>query len=1205
MKKTQIIELFANIKNTFVSFFSITMFIALAVALFTGVSWSSTALLQDVDEELDTYMAKDLDIFFPYGLNQDDLDQIKEIEGVDEVEGSYFTYQFFFKDNTNYQVKLMAITDTLSQFTSIEGDIPSKVGEIALEKTWAQDHGLSIGDTIQFSEDDQGNSRLLNKLLDFDVNTDDFSSLMVDENVPTGMAYLKGNTYTITALVDNIEYLSTNTTSYGVSASNSLHINCIMYTPIASFDETAFTGYTEVLIGSDSLRQLDSFSDEYISQLNDLQDRVSDVAIELAAKKCSYIHDSVDEISDSAQEKLDKAKKQLEDALKQIEDGKKQLENGKIQISNYESMILNGKYSLYNYQAQVNSGWAQLNAAKSTLASYEALYNQKQAEYNNYLNLYNTYASQIEDKFALFDEFIRLYNAYLASIDNANKAFENGEIKTFQEWSDMQRDSFVALEDFATNNISQLDSLRDPLEKLLAELEGSDQYTSEQAQELIKAIKLYLENFPTGFFSDLVHNISDIYAGFEPADELSQIIIDTVLSRITKNVQPYVDKASAMEASAKNILAQAKALLDYYGAQLSSASSQLESARQKISDTEAQLNAYQAQIDEGWNTLNSYQNLLNQKKKELSQGQSLLESAIQQYQDGQKQYQDGVSQLSSFNEKTQILVDYGCTITSRLSNIGYAYAQVLAKIFSQLRLSMAALFLIVGLLVCYSCVSRIVFDQIIRIGTKKALGLRQSEIVLSYLSYTGFTLIVGCILGVVGGFIVEGILLHALKSVFILSEIKSHLYFLEIAMICGLEIVLINAVCWFACRSILKRSAVKLLQGQEPPKGKERFYEKLFFVKKMSLFNRTIINNTFNDRRRVIGTLIGIAGCTALIVTAFTVNDNIMNSFDKQYQDYYHFDSEITFDATAEKASDDIEKILDKYGVTYSLVEQTVGAITAPDDSLFATVLIVPDDIHFFNKVCTMETTDGSDTEYSGGVWLSNAYQNKYKTNPSDTVNAMFISGQQATFAVDEYYVLYIPDERMVMDKDTYETYSQSDYSPNTYLFDSSGIDLDAMLKEINEVDGYIGYLDYYTQTKYAFNTFSSVSKILVIVYVVLSVLMAILVLLNILSMFVDEKKKELIVLMINGFSVKDAKRYIYTDTIYLTIIGILLGLILGTYMGNYAVSSFESRFSIFIHGIDWLAIGIGSAGSLVLTTIMSFISLRKVSKFKLTDINK
>lgn len=161
------------------------------------------------------------------------------------------------------------------------------------------------------------------------------------------------------------------------------------------------------------------------------------------------------------------------------------------------------------------------------------------------------------------------------------------------------------------------------------------------------------------------------------------------------------------------------------------------------------------------------------------------------------------------------------------------------------------------------------------------------------------------------------------------------------------------------------------------------------------------------------------------------------------------------------------------------------------------------------------------------------------------------------------------------------------------------------MDNELGDVKGYVSTGNYLADSREFFNSFTSVSKALVTTYLILAIVMALLVLLNLYTMFVDEKKKEIIVMMINGFSNKSARQYIYRDTIVMTVIGIILGLVLGTIMGAASIHSFESSVSYFIKSVDWKACVIGAAVSGVLSLTMMQIALRRIDKFKLSDINK
>ena len=161
------------------------------------------------------------------------------------------------------------------------------------------------------------------------------------------------------------------------------------------------------------------------------------------------------------------------------------------------------------------------------------------------------------------------------------------------------------------------------------------------------------------------------------------------------------------------------------------------------------------------------------------------------------------------------------------------------------------------------------------------------------------------------------------------------------------------------------------------------------------------------------------------------------------------------------------------------------------------------------------------------------------------------------------------------------------------------------MFEKVKDIEGFDSIIDDAAKQHGNFETFSAVSSAVVLIYLALAVLMAIVVLLNLNVMFIDEKKRELIVLMINGFSSKDARHYISYDTIVLTALGIIVGLILGCVMGSVTVASMEPATASFVKDIDALAVTAGIVGTVILAVIMSLISLHRIPKFNLTDINK
>lgn len=161
--------------------------------------------------------------------------------------------------------------------------------------------------------------------------------------------------------------------------------------------------------------------------------------------------------------------------------------------------------------------------------------------------------------------------------------------------------------------------------------------------------------------------------------------------------------------------------------------------------------------------------------------------------------------------------------------------------------------------------------------------------------------------------------------------------------------------------------------------------------------------------------------------------------------------------------------------------------------------------------------------------------------------------------------------------------------------------------KEINslyDVDGVDEIEETYkSREEHSIETILEQVNILVIVYVTLAVIIAFLVLYNQYIMLLQEKKKEIIVLKINGYSNKYAKKCLSLDTLFLTIIGIILGIFLGNIMADFSIKSIETGDTMYLHGINLIACLIGVAGTGILSLIMSSVVFKKIKQFDLTDV--
>ena len=602
-----------------------------------------------------------------------------------------------------------------------------------------------------------------------------------------------------------------------------------------------------------------------------------------------------------------------------------------------------------------------------------------------------------------------------------------------------------------------------------------------------------------------------------------------------------------------------------------------------------------------------YSEILENAETLLSEAKAQLQPGVDPAllpEDLREEYESALLALEE--QKTAIgeLENIEANFVSANENASLQLYDVFRTSVSRMRYIMALLFVIVGLLICHSAVSRLVHDQIVRIGTKKALGLTTGEITRSYLFYALSAAVVGCILGLLVSYVVAYIILFILMGGSFPGGLRVYADLRIAAVVTALELVLILLTTVTACRSLLKRSAITLLAGPTPPAGKNRFYEKTRLWNKASLLTKTIVNNCLNDKRRVVDTLIGISSCTTLIIMSLTLYVNVLTGNSIQVNDHYHFDSIVYFDSSVENASEAIKEQLSALGFAGTEIRSCLMIVDTVEDDYVCATVFSPSDMEEFRRFYTLEPYTDSDLSPYEGAWLCSAYLNINGGSSRQTVTGVRTNGEEVALPLDGFFLSYASFDELVITSEKFETVFGTDPKPNAYVVNSGG-NAAAVDKGLQETSGYLYTLDYKAKNAYGFELFAQLSLAVVGVSLALSVVMAFFVILNILTMYVEEKKRELIILRINGYTVKNARKYIYSDTILLTIIGILIAVALGTLVGNIAIGRMECSMLFLLKRLNLFACIMGAATTALLVWIICLIALKQIHTMQLTDINK
>ena len=550
-------------------------------------------------------------------------------------------------------------------------------------------------------------------------------------------------------------------------------------------------------------------------------------------------------------------------------------------------------------------------------------------------------------------------------------------------------------------------------------------------------------------------------------------------------------------------------------------------------------------------------------------------------------------------DRLQEKLDDDAVILTREDNGGVVFTEDNAAGSKKLRYSMASLLVILGFMVCYSAVTRLVQDQQILIGTRKALGFTEREITGFYLLYTGSAAFLGSLLGILAGrFILEPVVLSEMKKNFILESCEYLFSWKEALIMAAIEIVLLLISTALACRRVLRRNAAELLSGSAAQRVRHRFFEKCAFWQKLSLLSKTVVTNFFQDKRRVFATLTGIAGCTALIACGVSFSNSIKASAPYHYEHLQKYDTVLYYDGR-EETKTEIRKLTDRYGFAASAVSVSSGQFTMADGKHIASRLIVTDE-KSLAEVFTLKDEEGLTHPLSEGPWISLPMAKACHISAGDKVKFTDGKGKEHEITVGGVCEYYLSDLAMFMDKETAKREMGTDGSENAFLLDTGGADLSGLHKELNRVEGYLLTYDFKGASMVFVETINSSFLLISFLYLGMSVAMAFLVLLNLQHTFVKEKERELVIMMINGYGRDQVKKYIYADTVFLSVIGIPLGLFAGIFISRLSIDAVSGPTMYFIHEINVPACLISALVTAGLTFLMTLLSLREVDRMPL-----
>lgn len=649
--------------------------------------------------------------------------------------------------------------------------------------------------------------------------------------------------------------------------------------------------------------------------------------------------------------------------------------------------------------------------------------------------------------------------------------------------------------------------------------------------------------------------------------------------------------------------------------QLSGAAAQLEQQEQKLTSARQELGAGLAELklqEQNANTqfikadqeIQKNTDKLNQSEQELADGSAKLEEQMRKLeQERSKAY----AELADAQADIDAIRMTKWYVQDRSSISSFSTIQSDADSIETIGTVFPILFLSVAILISLTTITRLVEEERGQIGIYKALGFSDAHVYGKYLTYTLSACICGGLLGDIGGFILMPKFLFMVFDV--MYKIPSYRFLFHAGYgVCGILLfvagALIAAIC--ACHSELRQCPAALMRPKAPKAGSRVFLEKIPFLwKRLSFLNKVTFRNLFRYKKRLIMTISGILGCTALLVVGMAIKNSVTDLMPKQYNHIYRYDMMAVVMAedydNFTKQIDTDSNISDYLGLQMDTVQAKNESQTVEET---VPLYVIPKDASIADYI-NLEGLDGKEKDLSDGqIFVTQNLSEVMGFTAGDSLQIQNSDLKECTFSVNGILHNYLGNA-IYMRQSTYEEL-MGDYTPNAILahLSASCDDPVSYADTLSRESDVVSCSSVQTMRDEFTKSFSLINCVVVLV-TALAAGLAFVVLFTLATTNISERERELATIKVLGFFDNEVHLYVNKETLILTVIGIILGLPVGRFFSGLLTMVLKMPsiyFAVSVHPTTYLFAG---GMTFLFALAVDFITNRMLDRINMVNALK
>lgn len=916
---------------------------------------------------------------------------------------------------------------------------------------------------------------------------------------------LSTDSFTVTGITESPLYISLDR---GSSTLGDGSVAGFVLLPEESF---AIDYATAVYLRAEGAAALDAYGAEYRNLIENLSAQMEPVVVRRAADRYVFLQEDgarrlsegEAELAAARQEAADK----ISDAERTLADSRTSLDEGWLSLqqakTDYETQSREGREALDAAKERLDEGRSELASAKAKLSL-------GQASLTLIQELSETNLASARETLAQAERRLAQKQAALAEAKN-RAAEAHAEVEKIQN------------------------GIRDNLLAALSQGEQNPDYSLEALTAAMADAAL----------SDALADAAERDAE-DARQELSRS--RTALERTRSEGQRQLSELCSQIADGKAAVAEGSA---------------------RLKDGEAQLAAAEAEYETG-----------------LSEGRKLLENAETELQTGEKQYTQGLSQLESARLEAETALTEGrkaldhaaeqlealepptTYVLDRNSNYGFVSYDQNAQRMTNLARVFPVIFYLVAALVCLTTMTRMVDEERTQIGAIKAMGYGTWSIAAKYLIYGALAALIGSVFGAaIGTVLFPWVIFSSYDIMYDLPKLSLRVDWPLCLAATGVGLAVTLSSTLWAMLATARQTPAALLRPKAPKPGKRILLERIKPIwSRMSFSMKVSARNLFRYKKRLFMTIIGVAGCTALLIAGLGLHTSIFNILDIQFFDLYQYDVLLTVDSDSAGVVERVESFLNGREETASWagVYSRSVSFSGGGQTAEGYVLVPADPAAFREQVILRDMDSKARLEVPAeGALIDLKLAELLDLEPGDELKTdMGRPLSLRVSALREHYVYHYA----ILSPQSYSALTGENPSPNQYMIrlkENDDASVSAFCKELMRIEGVRSAQNKGVMAKNFRETMESIDAAVTVI-VLSAAALAFVVLYNLTNINVTERLRELATIKVLGFYDPEVAMYVYRENIVLTALGIALGQLFGKGLLAFLIRTVEMDIVMF-----------------------------------------